>query len=124
MEEIILKKESVHKTKINTHLFQTIYSFIDENKDNFLSRSWDCNIKTSLNLYPNILHNVGEFKYIRQAITNKIEDMLVYSTGNRQPFYIESSWLNVLFNICFSIGLICTKAVQASEALVDEVINI
>lgn len=96
MEEIILKKESVHKTKINTHLFQTIYSFIDENKDNFLSRSWDCNIKTSLNLYPNILHNVGEFKYIRQAITNKIEDMLVYSTGNSQPFYIESSWLNVL----------------------------
>ena len=54
MQEIILKKEAVYKTQIDTHLFETIFYFISENKKDFLSRSWDCNIKTSLNLFPNI----------------------------------------------------------------------
>ena len=96
MQEIILKKEAVYKTQIDTHLFETIFYFISENKKDFLSRSWDCNIKTSLNLFPNILHDVEEFKYIRKNITEKIEDMLIYNTGSSQPFYIESSWVNVL----------------------------
>ena len=96
MQEIILKKEAVYKTEIDTHLFETIFYFINENKKDFLSRSWDCNIKTSLNLFPNILHDVAEFKYIRKNITDKIEDMLIYNTGSSQPFCIESSWVNVL----------------------------
>ena len=35
IEEIELKKVSVYKTKINPHLFETIFSYIEQNKKNF-----------------------------------------------------------------------------------------
>lgn len=98
MQEIIIKKEAVYKTEINTQIFETIYSYIEDNKNNFLERSWDCNIKTSLDISSNILHGVEEFKYLRKIISGKIDDLYIYNTGTTQPFYIESSWINVLEN--------------------------
>jgi hypothetical protein len=96
IEEIDLKKISVYKTKINEHLFETIFSFIETNKESFTQRSWDCNIKTSNNIYENILHDVEEFKYIRKAISEQIENLYFKTFKKSVPFYIVQSWLNLL----------------------------
>ena len=96
IEDIQLKKVSVFKTKINQHLFQTIFSFIKTNKESFTERSWDCNIKTSKNIYENILHDVEEFKYIRKAIEEQIENLYTQILKKSVPFCIIQSWLNIL----------------------------
>ena len=90
MQEIILKKISVFKTSINDHLLKTILPYIESTKDNYQSKTWDCNIKTSFKTYKNILHEVKEFKYIRKAIEEKIDEIL-----EDKPFYIFESWLNL-----------------------------
>jgi hypothetical protein len=96
IEEIELKKVSVYKTKINPHLFETIFSYIKQNKKNFLARSWDCNIKTSYDVYKNILHDIEEFKYIRKNIYEQIENLYLNNYKKSVPFYIDESWINVL----------------------------
>tara|TARA_R100000995_G_scaffold74856_2_gene44028 strand:- start:42 stop:566 length:525 start_codon:yes stop_codon:yes gene_type:complete len=95
MEEIIIKKESVFKTKIQEDLIQVALKFIDENKNKFESRSWDCNIKTSTNLYANILYQAQEFKNVRKNIEEKIEQAIKNSDGVDKPFSIYESWVNV-----------------------------
>jgi hypothetical protein len=96
IEEIELKKVSVYKTKINSHLFETIFSYIEQNKKNFLARSWDCNIKTSYDVYKNILHDIEEFKYVRKSIYEQIENLYLSNYKKSIPFYIDESWINVL----------------------------
>ena len=90
MQEIILKKVSVFKTSIDNHLLKTIFPYIESNKNEFKSRYWDCNIQTSFETYVNILHQVKEFKHIRKAIEEKIDEIL-----EDKPFYIFESWLNI-----------------------------
>ncbi len=94
MQEIILKKISVFKTIINSHLLQTVLPFIENNKDKFEYRSWDCNSKTSLKLYKNILYEAGEFKYLRKNIEEKIEEVLYIGDNVDKPFHIFDSWIN------------------------------
>lgn len=96
IEEIELKKISIYKTKINEHLFETIFSFIETNKESFTQRSWDCNIKTSKNIYENILYDVEEFHYIKKAINEQIENFYLQTFKKSIPFYIIQSWLNIL----------------------------
>ena len=95
IEEIELKKISVYKTKINQHLFETVFSFIKINKKNFTEKSWDCNIKTSKNMHYNILHDVEEFKHLRKAIHEQIENIYFKILNKSVPFYIVESWLNL-----------------------------
>ena len=94
MQEIIIKKVSVYKTKIEDHLLQTIKDFIDKNKINFTAESWECKNKTSIKHYSNILYQVQEFKYIRKNIEKKIEEVLNLTHGIDKPFVIFESWLN------------------------------
>jgi hypothetical protein len=94
MQEIILKKVSVFKTSINDHLLKTVLPFIKTNKNKFELRSWDCNIKTSLKLYKNILYEAEEFKYLRKNIEEKIEEVLKLNNHVDKPFYIFDSWVN------------------------------
>lgn len=94
MQEIIIKKVSVYKTKIEDHLLETIKDFIDKNKINFTAKSWECKNKTSIEHYSNILYQVQEFKYIRKNIEKKIEEVLNLTHGIDKPFVIFESWLN------------------------------
>jgi hypothetical protein len=91
MEEIIIIKKSFFKTKVsNTHLIETIKSFISNNKEKFTERSWDCNINTSKNIFKNILYEVDEFKYVTENIEKEIKALF------KKPFMITESWINVL----------------------------
>ena len=91
MEEILLFKKSFFKTKIsNFHLIETVRSFIEENKEKFTERSWDCNNNTSLKKFINILYEVEEFKYITANIEKEIKSLI------KQPFMIIESWINIL----------------------------
>jgi len=91
MKEITIIKKSIFQGNIsNLHLIQTIKSFIEDNKEKFTERSWDCNIHTSRNKYVNILYDVDEFKYIKDEIERKIKEII------SKPFMITSSWINIL----------------------------
>lgn len=96
MEEIILKKISVFKTSINKHLLETINSFVENNKNIFNHKSWDCENKTSFNIYKNILYEVQEFDYIRKEIQKKIEEVIFINHNKNIPFLINESWINVM----------------------------
>tara|TARA_R100000030_G_scaffold62292_2_gene47178 strand:+ start:126 stop:653 length:528 start_codon:yes stop_codon:yes gene_type:complete len=96
MQEIILKKISVFKTKINAHLLQTVDTYLQNNKQNFKERTWNCNIKTSNNISKNILHEVDEFSYVRKNIEEHIEKLLKNNFKKSIPFMITQSWINIL----------------------------
>ena len=96
IEEVILKKTSFFKTKINEHVVNTILNYTKDNKENFKSRTWNCNILTSKNLCKNILYHLTEFKYVREHIENAIKNLLMQTFNNETPFMIHDSWLNIL----------------------------
>ena len=96
MEEIILRKESIFKTNINNHLLETVYPYIDTNKDLFETKSWSCNVMTSLEVYKNILFEIEEFKHIRKAIEEKVSEFFIATTNKDTPFMIDSSWINII----------------------------
>ena len=96
MKEIILKKVSVFKTKIEIHLLKTIDFWLENNKNYFQARSWDCNTKTSKELYKNILYEIEEFKYIKKGIEDMISSLLKTNYNKEIPFMIISSWINIL----------------------------
>ena len=96
IEEVILKKTSFFKTKINEHVVDTILNYTKDNKENFKSRTWNCNILTSKNLCKNILYHLTEFKYVREHIENAIKNLLMQTFNNETPFMIHDSWLNIL----------------------------
>ena len=54
LEEIILKKISVFKSKINSHIVDTVSNYTKNNMSSFESRTWNCNISTSFNISNNI----------------------------------------------------------------------
>jgi len=93
MKEIILKKVSVFQSKINPHLLQTVDTYLQSNKQNFKEKTWNCNIKTSMNLSKNILYEVDEFSYVRKDI---VEKLLKNNLKKSIPFMITTSWINIL----------------------------
>lgn len=93
MKEIVLKKVSVYKTSINFHLLEMIKVYIEQHKESFRKRKWDCNIETSNQ--KNILFD-GEFKYIRKALEDIINDLIINNFGKSMPFMIINSWINII----------------------------
>jgi len=89
-ETIIFKKSFYQSTLSNTHLLETVRTFIIGNKEKFTERSWNCNINTSKNKFKNILYEVEEFKYITENIEKEIKTLL------KSPFMITDSWINIL----------------------------
>jgi len=96
MKEIILKKISVFQTKINAHLLQTVDTYLQNNKQNFKEKTWNCNMRSSMNLSKNILHDVDEFNYVRKNIEENIEKLLKNNFKKSIPFMITTSWINIL----------------------------
>jgi len=96
MQEIILKKISIFKTELETHLLETTKFFVENNKDLFQAKSWDCNIKTSLKAFKNILFDVEEFDYVKKSIEEKISEMFKKNMNRNIPFLIYSSWINIM----------------------------
>jgi hypothetical protein len=96
IEEIIIKKVSVFKTKINPHLFETINYYLKENQKTFQDKSWNCNTITSKNVHNNILYDVSEFFNIKKEIEEKIDLLLQKNLKKSYPFYIYESWINIL----------------------------
>jgi|5B_taG_2_1085324.scaffolds.fasta_scaffold15243_4 hypothetical protein len=97
MEEIIIKKVSVTKTSIDIKLLDIVNQYVKNNENKFKDRQWNCNSKTSHNLCYNVLHDVVEFKYIREAITEKIKIHLEENQKASIPFLIDESWINIIY---------------------------
>ena len=96
IKEIIVKKTSVYHTSLtNIHLLETVYAYIESNRDKFTSRSWDCNVRTSLNITKNILYSEEEFKHLTNDIENIVKNLLHKNFERRTPFHIYDSWINI-----------------------------
>tara|TARA_Y100000114_G_C11624578_1_gene261320 strand:+ start:163 stop:684 length:522 start_codon:yes stop_codon:yes gene_type:complete len=95
MEEIIIKKISVIKTKINIDKLHLIEKYVNMYEGKFKKRTWGDNVKTSLSLCQNVLHNVVDFKDIKNEIEEQLRN---YFEKNEQniPFLINESWVNLL----------------------------
>ena len=91
MKEIILKKISIFQTKLNAHLLQTVDTYLQNNKQNFKEKTWNCNMRSSMNLSKNILHDVDEFSYVRKNIEENIEKLLKNNLKKSIPFMITTS---------------------------------
>ena len=97
IEELIIKKVSVYITSLeNMHLLETVHAYIENNKDKFTARTWDCNIKTSAAMYKNILYDVEEFNYLTMNLEKIIKNFLYKTSGKYAPFMIFNSWINIL----------------------------
>jgi|TARA_R100000231_G_scaffold129097_1_gene100393 hypothetical protein len=96
IEEVLIKKISVYKSKINEHVVDTVLNYITNNLSNFKSKSWNCNILTSLNISKNILFDINEFKYVREHIEKLINILLIQNFNKEIPFMIHMSWINIL----------------------------
>ena len=96
LEEIILKKISVFKSKINSHIVDTVSNYTKNNMSSFESRTWNCNISTSFNISNNILYYVPEFKYVKENIEKSVQNLLLQNFKKYIPFMIHESWINIL----------------------------
>ena len=97
INELILKKISVYYTSLNNmHLLETVHSYIENNKDKFTERSWNCNIKTSKTISPNILYDIEEFNHVATGLENIIKKLLYKNLKKYTPFMIHESWINIL----------------------------
>ena len=96
IDEIILKKISIYRTKINSHVVDTIFNYTKDNLSNFKSKTWNCNILTSWNVSSNILYDFKEFKDVRENIEKSIENLLLQNFKKNIPFMIHESWINIL----------------------------
>lgn len=96
MEEdnnILVSQKTIYKNKLDSSLCKQAFNFIFQIKDNFQERSWDCDIKTSLNSTNNIL-NVSELHPLKLNILSHIEN---YMRQNKLFFdgFISNSWINI-----------------------------
>jgi predicted nucleotidyltransferase len=97
IDELIIKKISVYCTSLNNmHLLETVHSYIENNKDKFIERSWNCNIKTSKTISPNILYDIEEFNHLATSLENIIKELLYKNLKKYTPFMIFESWINIL----------------------------
>ena len=71
MQEIILKKISIFKTELKSHLLETTKFFVENNKDLFQAKSWGCNTKTSLKAHHNILFDVKSLLTLENLLKKK-----------------------------------------------------
>jgi len=116
IEEIVVKKVSVFKSKVNSHIVDTILNYTKNNLSNFKSKTWNCNILTSWNFSVNILYDFQEFKYVREDIEKSVQSLLLKNFNKNVPFMIHESWINILgengyqeFHIhpnCFGSGVL------------------
>ena len=90
---ISVLQKTIYKNKLDHALCKQAFNFIFELKDRFKERSWDCDIKTSLNCTNNIL-NVTELHPLKLNIISHIEN---YMRQNKLFFdgFIVSSWVNI-----------------------------
>ena len=96
IEEIIIKKISVYKSKINLHVVDTILNYTKNNLSKFKSKTWNCNTLTSVNISTNILYDLQELKYVKEHIEKSIKNLLIQNLNKEIPFMIHESWINVL----------------------------
>jgi len=96
IEEIVIKKISAYRTSLeNMHLLETVHSYIENNKDKFIDRTYNCNVQTSQKVIKNILYDVGEFNYLTTNLENMIKGFLHQTLGKHAPFIIFESWINI-----------------------------
>ena len=90
---ILVSQKTIYKNKLDSNLCKQAFNFVFELKDRFQERSWDCDIKTSLNSTNNIL-NVTELHPLKLNIISHIEN---YMRQNKLFFdgFIVSSWVNI-----------------------------
>jgi len=90
---IVVSQKIIYKNKLDLDLCKKAFDFVFELKDKFKARSWDCDIKTSLNCTNNIL-NVTELHPLKLNVISHIEN---HMRQNKLFFdgFISQSWVNI-----------------------------
>ena len=88
-----LKTENYYHSKINNDVCKSALHLIDENNKHFTQKSWNCKIRTSLNITNNIL-NLFKLNLLKTHTFSHIENYM-HSTNNYFQGYIYESWVNV-----------------------------
>ena len=96
IEEIILKKISIYKSKVNAHVIEAALNYTINNLKNFTSKPWNCNLITSANISTNILYDVIELKYVKEHLEKAIKNLLIQNLNKELPFMIHESWINII----------------------------
>jgi len=95
MENKILEiyKETIYSSKLDQNICKESFEYILPLKEKFQQKSWDCDIRTSLNITNNIL-NIPRLRNLKMNIIMHIEN---YMMEKKEFFngYIDTSWINI-----------------------------
>ena len=90
---IKIKETLVYKNKLEPEVCNLALEFIKHKQDKFIHKSWDCDLRTSINLTHNIL-NVEELRNLKFNIMHHIENYM-FQTKKFYEGYISDSWINI-----------------------------
>ena len=103
MEEIILKKVSVFKTRIEyTELLDAVNLFAEKNEENFKTKEWQKIYKTDYNCFnsteytKNIIYDAPELFPLAKKLEDKVCELLKNTHNKYVPFMIYFSWINIM----------------------------
>ena len=74
-DKIIISQKTIYKNKVDESACKQAFEFILKHKDQFIDRTWDCDIKTSINLTNNIL-NVPDLRILKLNILSHLDNFM------------------------------------------------
>ena len=83
----------VYYSKLDFDICNKAKLHIDNKQNEFQQKTWDCDIKTSLNYSPNILNSL-ELHELKMNILSHLE-MYMYQNNKFIDGYIYDSWVNI-----------------------------
>ncbi len=83
----------VYYSKLDLDICNKAKLHIDNKQNEFHQKTWDCDIKTSLNYSPNILNSL-ELHELKMNILSHLE-MYMYQNNKFIDGYIYDSWVNI-----------------------------
>lgn len=92
-DKIIISQKTIYKNKVDESACKQAFEFILKHKDQFIDRTWDCDIKTSINLTNNIL-NVPDLRILKLNILSHLDNFMTQQ-NNFFDGYIDWSWVNI-----------------------------
>ncbi len=88
-----ISETKVYYSKLDLDICKSAKLSIDNKQNEFQQKTWDCDIKTSLNYTQNIL-NCLELHQLKMNILSHIE-MYMYRNNKFIDGYIYDSWVNI-----------------------------
>lgn len=95
MEEILIQKTCIYKSKIDTSIIDEVTPGLSDARL-YNEQTWRCNSNTTLSRYGNILYERKDLQKIKTALVQQVEMFFLQNTLNDKPFMITESWVNVM----------------------------